>query len=95
MSITPDDVRAIAHLARLGVAEERLSEYAGELNTVLGLVEQMNSVDTAGVEPMAHPFHATQRLREDTVSEPDQRDLLQRGAPAVAKGLFQVPKVID
>jgi len=95
LSITPDHVRAIAHLARLGVAEDRLSEYAGELNTVLGLVEQMNDVDTDGVEPMAHPFHASQRLREDTVSEENQREVLQRGAPAVEAGLFQVPKVID
>ncbi len=95
MSIDKDDVRQIAHLARLGVDEDKLDDYAAEINSVLGLVEQMNAVDTDGVTPMAHPLHATQRLRADRVSEPDNREALQRGAPDVREGLFVVPKVIE
>lgn len=95
MALTPDDVKSIAHLARLGVDDNKLDSYATEISNILGLVEQMNAVDTSGVEPMAHPAHAVQRLREDVVSETNQRDLLQRGAPAVDSGLFLVPKVIE
>lgn len=95
MALTPEDVSRIAHLARLGVDDDKLSEYAGEISSVLGLVEQMNSVDTSGVEPMAHPTHATQRLRSDEVTELDRRAQLQEGAPSVQDGLFLVPKVIE
>lgn len=95
MALTPDDVKSIAHLARLGVDDNKLDSYATEISNILGLVEQMNAVDTEGVEPMAHPTHAVQRLREDVVSESNQREQLQRGAPAVDRGLFLVPKVIE
>lgn len=95
MPLTPDQVKKIAHLARLGVDEDKLGEYAGEMSKVLGLVEQMNAVDTDDVEPMAHPGNATNRLREDKVTETDQRATLQQPAPAVDKGLFLVPKVIE
>lgn len=95
MAITPDDVRDIAHLARLGVDEERLGEYAAELSNVLSLVEQMNTVDTTGVEPLAHPGNAAARLREDAVTEANLRDELQAPAPAIEQGLFLVPKVIE
>lgn len=95
MSIDENDVRQIAYLARLGVDENKLSEYANEINSVLGLVEQMNAVDTQDITPMAHPLHATQRLRADKITEPDTRDLLQSGAPDVREGLFVVPKVIE
>lgn len=95
MALTPDDVRSIAHLARLGVDDNKLESYTTEISSILGLVEQMNAVDTSGVEPMAHPAHAVQRLRDDIVSESNQREQLQRGAPAVDRGLFLVPKVIE
>ena len=95
MAISPEDVRDIAHLARLGVDEDRLEEYASELSRVLSLVEQMNAVDTTGVEPLAHPGNAAARLREDAVTETNQRDELQAPAPAVEQGLFLVPKVIE
>ena len=95
MAITPDEVKRIAHLARLGVDDGRLAGYAKELSSVLGLVEQMDQADADGVEPMAHPAHATQRLREDSVTESDQREELQSCAPLVEKGLFLVPKVIE
>ena len=95
MALTTENVKSIAHLARLGVDEDRLSEYASEMSSVLDLVEQMNAVDTDGVEPMAHPGHATTRLRDDVVSESNQRESLQKPAPAVENGLFLVPKVIE
>lgn len=95
MAVSTDEVRKIAHLARLGVDENRLEGYAEEINSVLKLVEQMNAVDTSGVEPMAHPLNATQRLRADAVTETDQREILQSGAPEVKNGLFVVPKVIE
>ncbi|MBX2883640.1 MAG: Asp-tRNA(Asn)/Glu-tRNA(Gln) amidotransferase subunit GatC [Granulosicoccus sp.] len=95
MALTPDDVKSIAHLARLGVDDNKLESYATEISNILGLVEQMNAVDTTNVEPMAHPAHAVQRLRDDEVTESNQREQLQRGAPAVDRGLFLVPKVIE
>lgn len=95
MSLTPEAVKKIAHLARLGVEEDSLVAYAAEISSVLGLIEQLDEVDTATVEPMAHPVHAVQRLRADVVSESNEREALQRGAPAVDRGLFLVPKVID
>lgn len=95
MSISSDDVRKIAHLARLAVDEADLQHYAENLSSIIDLVEQMNAVDTTDVLPMAHPMNAVQRLRDDRVSETDQRDLFQRGAPAVEAGLFLVPKVIE
>jgi len=95
MAITPEDVRNIAHLARIGVDEDRVEEYASELSGVLALVEQMNAVDTSGVEPLSHPGNLSSRLREDKVSETDQRSELQSPAPMVEQGLFLVPKVID
>lgn len=95
MAVNTDEVSKIAHLARLGVDDDKLEEYAAEINSVLALIEQMSAVDTTDVEPMAHPVHATQRLREDAVSEQNQRELLQSGSPDVRNGLFLVPKVIE
>jgi len=95
MAVSTEEVRKIAHLARLGVDEAKLKSYSDEINSVLTLFKQMDAIDTGGVEPMAHPLHATQRLRADEVTEPDQRETLQRGAPDVRQGLFVVPKVIE
>ena len=95
MALSSKDVKDIAYLARLGVDDDKLENYASEISNILDLVEQMSAVDTEGVEPMAHPLHATQRLRPDSVSEVDQREKLQQGAPAVENGLFLVPKVIE
>ena len=66
-----------------------------QLNDILAMVDQMGAVDTTGVEPMSHPQEATQRLREDRVTETDQRELFQSIAPAVEDGLYLVPKVIE
>ncbi|MES9870239.1 MAG: Asp-tRNA(Asn)/Glu-tRNA(Gln) amidotransferase subunit GatC [Sedimenticola sp.] len=95
MSLQRSDVEKIAHLARLGVSEDELDSVASDLSNILDLVEQMNAVDTAGVVPMAHPLHMVQRLREDAVTEVDQRDHFQSVAPQTEEGLYLVPKVIE
>ncbi len=95
MALDKSDVENIAHLARLAIGEEDIPAYAENLSNILSLVEQMNSVDTSGVAPMAHPLDMAQRLREDVVSEENQREHLQAHAPAVENGLFLVPKVIE
>jgi aspartyl-tRNA(Asn)/glutamyl-tRNA(Gln) amidotransferase subunit C len=95
MSLDAEEVRKIAHLARLGVDESEFESYARNLSDILAFVEQLNAVDTRGVEPMAHPLDASQRLRADEVSETDQRDRFQTVAPKVEAGLYLVPKVIE
>lgn len=95
MSLTPDEVAKIAHLARLAVTDEEQAAVASDLSSILDLVEQMNQVDTKDVVPMSHPLHMTQRLRTDAVSEADQREKFQSIAPAVENGLYLVPKVIE
>ena len=94
MSLDKNDVSKIAHLARLEIGEQETLAYAETLSRILGLIEQMREVDTAGVEPMAHPFDAGLRLRDDAVAEPNLRDKFQQIAPAVEAGLYLVPKVI-
>ena len=95
MPLDRDDVAKIAHLARLDVHDDALERYAGELSAILDLVEQMDAVDTSGVEPMAHPLAMTQRLRPDAITESDQRERFQRIAPETDGGLYLVPKVIE
>ncbi|KPJ67426.1 MAG: hypothetical protein AMJ43_03980 [Coxiella sp. DG_40] len=89
------DVRKIAHLARLEILSNELSKYVQDLSKILDFVEQTNTVDTDNIEPIAHPLGGCQRLREDRVTEIDQRDLLQNNAPQVEAGLYLVPKVIE
>jgi aspartyl-tRNA(Asn)/glutamyl-tRNA(Gln) amidotransferase subunit C len=95
MSLSLDDVRRIAHLARIEVTGGELRTVREQLNGILGLVEQLQAVATAGIEPMAHAQNVTLRLRDDAVTEPDQRALFQSSAPAVEAGLYLVPKVIE
>ncbi len=95
MALDKSDVENIAHLARLAIGEEDVPAYAENLSNILTLVEQMNGVDTSGVTPMAHPLDMAQRLREDVVSEENQREHLQAHSPSVENGLFLVPKVIE
>ncbi len=95
MDLGPEDVSYIAHLARLQIDERDVPEYARKLSEILELLQAMNAVDTRGVEPMAHPLDVTQPLRADEVTETDLRDEFQRNAPAVAEGLYLVPKVIE
>lgn len=95
MSLTLDDVKRIAHLARIEVAESEAQAYLAQLSSILGLVEEMQAVDTTGIEPMAHAQDVVLRLREDAVSEADRRDAYQAVAPQVEAGLYLVPKVIE
>jgi aspartyl-tRNA(Asn)/glutamyl-tRNA(Gln) amidotransferase subunit C len=99
MSLSDDQVRRIARLARIAVRPEESAAVIDRLNRVLALVEQMRAVDTAGIEPMAHPLDAQlpdgQRLRPDEVTETDLRETNQAVAPAVQDGLYLVPKVIE
>ena len=89
------DVERIAFLARLKITADEAPRYAQELSNVLEFVRQMERIDTTGVEPLAHPLDAIQRLRPDHVSEIDQRDLFQALAPRSEDGLYLVPKVIE
>jgi aspartyl-tRNA(Asn)/glutamyl-tRNA(Gln) amidotransferase subunit C len=95
MTLKSDDVRSIAHLARLHIDEDAIDQYTSDLSSILTLVEQMNQVDSNGVVPLANPLDATQRLRDDEVTEINQRDKFQQIAPDVAEGFYRVPKVID
>ncbi len=95
MSLERSDVEQIARLARLAVSEEELDSVASGLSNILDLVAQMESADTSGVEPMAHPLHMVQRLRADEVTEQNQREKFQSVAPQVEDGLYLVPRVIE
>lgn len=90
-----DQIRRIADLARLELAEAEVAAMQHELNGILALVDQMGAVDTAGIEPMSHPQAAMQRLRDDRVTEADQRAAFQAIAPQVEDGLYLVPKVVE
>ena len=99
MSLSASDIARIASLARLQLAPDESERMLSQLNGFFDIVEKMRSVDTSGVEPLAHPVAAiedvTLRLRDDVASEPNDREANQRSAPAVEGGLFLVPKVIE
>ncbi len=95
MSLTETDVKKIAHLARLAIEPTDIPAYAHRLSNILELVAQMDAVDTATIEPLAHPLDVCQRLRADVVTEVDQHALFQSIAPQVEAGLYLVPQVIE
>ncbi len=95
MSLTADNVKQIAHLARLGIERQDVASYAKDLSGMLDLMTQMGELNTDGVEPMAHPMDQVQRLRADVVTERDNREKFQAIAPQVDEGLYLVPKVIE
>jgi aspartyl-tRNA(Asn)/glutamyl-tRNA(Gln) amidotransferase subunit C len=99
MALTPHDIARVAHLARLSLRPDETERTLDQLNGFFRLVAQMEAVNTEGVEPLAHPAailgDVALRLRDDVASEPNQRDISQRSAPAVERGLFLVPKVIE
>ena len=94
MKVDQKVVEAIAQLAQLELKQEDIQENIDSMTSILNLVDQMQNIDTSGVDPMAHPLDAVQRLREDLVSESDQHERFQAIAPATADGLYLVPKVI-
>ena len=95
MSIDKTDVEKIAHLARLAIDEQAIPSYAKDLTNIFNLVEQLTTVNTADITPMAHPLDANQRLRADEVTEVNQRELFQAIAPKTEAGIYLVPQVIE
>ena len=99
MSLTSQDIDRIANLARLQLQPAEAERMREQINGFFSIVEAMQAVDTVGIEPLAHPVATIQdvqlRLREDVVSEPNQREANQQSAPAAERGLFLVPKVIE
>ena len=95
MSLTADQIRQVAHLARLELKPEQVEKVARELSNILEMVGQLARADTAGTEPMAHPLDMSQRLRPDAVTESNRRQEFQAHAPSVKHGLYIVPKVIE
>jgi aspartyl-tRNA(Asn)/glutamyl-tRNA(Gln) amidotransferase subunit C len=90
-----EQITRLADLARLELSAAEIADMREKLSDILAMVDQMSAVDTAGVEPMSHPQEVTQRLREDRVTETNQRELFQSIAPRVEDGLYLVPKVIE
>ncbi len=95
MSLTINDVKRIAHLARIEVSETEAEATLVKLTGILGLIEEMQAIDTRGIAPMSHSQDVVQRLRADVVTSGNQREYFQKIAPAVEDGLYLVPKVIE
>ncbi len=95
MALDKSEVEKIAHLARLQLSEAEADEVATRITDILVLIDQMQSVDTDNIEPLAHPLDAVQRLRKDDITATVDRDQLQSLAPETADGLYLVPKVIE
>ena len=95
MSLTIQDVKRVAHLARIAVTEEEAADVLKKLTGIFALIEDMRKVDTTGIEPMSHAADVSLALRDDVVTETDHREQYQSVAPATADGLYLVPKVIE
>jgi len=95
MSLSNEQVGHLARLARIALSDAEIDPTRDKLNGIFGLIEQMQAVDTAGVEPMSHPQELATRLREDVVTEQDRRAAFQQVAPQTEAGLYLVPKVIE
>lgn len=95
MALTLDDVKRVAHLARLAVDDAEAQVALGQLSGIFRLIEQMQAIDVAGIEPMSHAQDIVLRLRDDTVTEQDQHALYQSVAPRVEADLYLVPRVIE
>jgi aspartyl-tRNA(Asn)/glutamyl-tRNA(Gln) amidotransferase subunit C len=95
MSLSLDDVKRVANLARIEVSEDEAYIALTQLSDIFGLIQQMQTVNTSEIKPMSHAQDVMQRLRADLVTEIDQRELFQSIAPKVEVGLYLVPKVIE
>lgn len=95
MSLDIAAVKRMAYLARIDISEAEAEATLAKLTGILGLIEEMQAVDTGGVAPMLHAQDTTQRLRDDVITQTDQREVFQQHAPAVADGLYLVPQVIE
>lgn len=95
MSLTSKDVQKIAHLARLSMDDNSCTKYTTQLSSIFDFIAQMEGINTETIKPLSHPFELSQPLREDVVTEPNERSKFQAIAPMVDAGLYLVPKVID
>jgi aspartyl-tRNA(Asn)/glutamyl-tRNA(Gln) amidotransferase subunit C len=98
MSLSPEQIRQVAQLARLELKAEQVEHYARQLSNIFDLVGELSKADTSSVQPMAHPLDMVQRLRTDAITDPvgeAGREAFQAIAPQVADGLYLVPKVIE
>ena len=95
MSLEKPEVQKIAWLARLAIDKDEIASYCNELTDILDLMEQMNSVDTTDIVPLAHPLEVFSRLRDDNVTETDQRENFQTDSSKIKDGYYLVPKVIE
>lgn len=95
MTVGPTEIERLAQLARIRIAPEQVAAVADRISDIIGMIDQMQAVDTRNVPPMANPHDAVQRLRPDEVTETDQRELFQALAPLAEDGLYLVPKVIE
>jgi aspartyl-tRNA(Asn)/glutamyl-tRNA(Gln) amidotransferase subunit C len=95
MGLAPDDITRLAHLARIDIDAAEARDVNAKLDAILGLIDELRSIDTSGVTPMSHAQDVMLALRDDVVTEADQHELFQQQAPAVADGLYLVPKVIE
>ena len=95
MALSIEDVKRVAHLARIEVTPDEAQDVLGKLTGIFALIEDMRRVDTTGIAPMSHAADVSLTLRDDAVTETDQRELFQSVAPATADGLYLVPKVIE
>jgi aspartyl-tRNA(Asn)/glutamyl-tRNA(Gln) amidotransferase subunit C len=95
MALTLDDVRRIAHLARIEISADEAATVHAKLDAIFAMINELNAVDTTGVAPMSHAQDMTMPLRDDVVTESDQHTLFQAAAPAVEDGLYLVPRVIE
>ena len=95
MSLTTEDIQRIAHLARIEIGEQEATATLSRLSGIMDLIAEMQAIDTKGILPMSHSQDLSQRLREDVVTETNQREAFQAIAPKVQDGLYLVPKVIE
>ena len=95
MSLTKDQVRQIATLARLKLADAEFADIVDKLSRIVDFVDQLQAAPTDDVLPMAHPLNMSQRLRADEITESNERDEIQKNAPRVEDGYYLVPKVIE
>ena len=95
MALSIEDVRRVAHLARIAVTEDEARDVLAKLSGIFALIEDMRKIDTTGIQPMSHAADVTLTLRDDVVTEVDRHELYQSVAPATADGLYLVPKVIE
>ncbi len=94
-TITHSEIEKLSDLAQIQIDAAQVPVYMTSLTNIMNMISQLEQVDTSTVSPMAHSFEASQRLREDVVTETDQRDLFQSIAPSTAAGLYLVPKVVE